>query len=264
MENNHQKQRMIQSLQRAIDIIDVFDSANTELSLHEISQKVGLNKTTVFGLLKTLLANSYINQNQAGGKYRLGIKFLEKGSLVSEGLDLRMICRPYLYALTGKYREASHLCLYQQGEVYIIDKVEAPDAYLIMSSKIGRMVPFHATASGKMVLAYLNKNKANSILAAIELERFTDKTITEVDLLKKALALIREQGYSLEEEEIEKSAYSIAAPIFNHLGRITGSISLSGPTIRIKDNQEEIIQELLHISKIISGELGFKEKAAGN
>lgn len=92
--------RMIQSVQRALDIINCFDSLHVQLSLTEISQKLNLNISTVHGLINTLIAYSYIDKNPSNGKYRLGLEFLLKANLVSQSLDLKEIGHPYLTDLT--------------------------------------------------------------------------------------------------------------------------------------------------------------------
>lgn len=250
--------RMIQSVQRALEIIECFDTRNKELQLSEISEKLGLNISTVHGILQTLVAYSYIEKSPDNGKYRLGLKLLEKGVMVSEGLNLRDIGRPHLNSLTDKYQETSHLCLMQQNALYCIDKVESPYAYLIMSSKIGRTLPLHATASGKAILAFLPEEDLNRFINQMQLIKLTKNTISDLVELREALDRIRSDGYSIEEEETELGSYSIAAPIRNHRGRVIASISLSGPSVRIKENQESIIKDLIERADSISMELGYK------
>ncbi len=250
--------RLIQSVQRAIQIVECFDSHNKELQLSEISGKVGLNISTVHGILQTLLAYSYIDKAAESGKYKLGLKFLEKGVLVAEGLDLRDIGHPHLRTITEKYQETSHLCLLQQDDLYCIDKVESPHAYLIMSSKIGRTLPLHATASGKVILAYLPEEELQHVIGKMELTKLTRNTVASVEQLRQALKTIRQQGYSVEAEETELGSYCIATPVRNHKGRVIGSISLSGPVVRIKENEQGIITDLKERAEAISRELGYK------
>lgn len=252
--------RLIQSVQRALNIIECFDSRDKQLSLSEISERVDLNISTTHGLLQTLLANSYINKAPETGKYKLGLKFLEKGILVSEGLDLREAGRPYLKRITDKYQETSHLCIYQDGEIYCIDKMESPQAYLIMSSKVGRKLPIHATASGKVILANLSEKELLIANAHNDLIKLTNNTLTEIQEIKGVLGTIIDQGYAIENEETEMGAYSIAAPIRNYKGQVFGSISISGPIVRIKDHQEEIITDLKIMAASISRELGYKNE----
>lgn len=255
---NNNNQRLIQSVQRAIQIIDCFDSMDKQLSLSEISERVGLNISTVHGILQTLLFYSYIDKAPESGRYKLGLKFLEKGILVSESLDLREVGHPYLKIITEKYQETSHLCLYQHGGVYCIHKMEPPQGYLIMSSKVGRKLPIHATASGKVIISHLSESELNKVLSP-GLTKMTENTITQLDRLHQCLAQIRQQGFSVEDEEAELGAYSIAAPIRNHQGRVFGTISLSGPVVRIKANKDLIVSDLLELAGNISLEFGYHQ-----
>lgn len=254
---NQNGRTFIQSVQRALDIIDCFDSLDKQLTLTEISEKVGLNISTVHGILQTLAFNSYIDKAPDSGKYKLGLKLLEKGILVAEGLDLRDIGHPYLKTLTDKYQETSHLCLFQEG-VYCIDKVEPPNGYLVMSSKVGRPLSLHATASGKIFLSSLNSQELARLQPSLTMEPMTEKTFSQWPRLCEELQTIRERGYAVENEEAEIGAYSIAVAIKNHRGKMVGTISLCGPVTRVKTRKEEIITDIVAAGQAISQQLGYK------
>ena len=253
----NQNPKLIQSVQRAIDILECFDYQKKELSLSEISEALNLNASTVHGILLTLQVNSYIEKIPEKSKYKLGTKLLEKGTMVLEGLDIREIVRPYLEVLTRKFKETSHLCIYQLGSLYVIDKSESPLSAFYMTSKIGLKIPLHASASGKLILAYLKEKDLDDVLKKIELVRYTENTLSDLNTLKQNLGTVRKQGYALENEEVELGLYTIAAPIFNHRGEIMGTISVLGPTVRIRENEDNIITDLILYSKKISKEIGY-------
>src|SRR5690554_2472506 len=117
--------KVIQSVQRAIDILECFSYEKKELSLSEISQALKLNPSTVHGILLTLQVNGYIEKVPEKTKYKLGIKLVERGTTVLDGLDLRDIVRPYLERLTNCFKETSNLCVYQNNSLYVIDKQES-------------------------------------------------------------------------------------------------------------------------------------------
>ncbi|ATW25786.1 IclR family transcriptional regulator [Candidatus Formimonas warabiya] len=251
-----QNPKLIQSVQRAIDIMECFDYNKKELSLSEISEILNLNASTVHGILLTLQVNGYIEKIPEKSKYKLGTKLLEKGTLVLEDLDIREIVRPYLKLLTNKYKETSNFCLYQFGNLYIIEKIESPLSFFAMTSKIGLKIPLHASASGKLILANLNQKDLNEVLKKIKLIRYTENTLSDINTIKEVLEKVRIQGYALENEEVELGLYTIAAPIFNHKGEILGTISVLGPTVRIRENEDMIIADLILYSKKISKEFG--------
>jgi IclR family KDG regulon transcriptional repressor len=259
---SEKKPRLIQSVQRALDIINCFDSLHTQLSLTEISEKLNLNISTVYGLIHTLSAYSYIDKNQDNGKYKLGLEFLLKANLVSQSLDLKEIGHTYLTDLTKKYHGTSHLYVYQHEQIFCVDKVESPNNYFIISSRAGHKLPMHASASGKVFLAHMSEAELQNFLNHNKLTSLTDKTITDKKKLLSNLQQIREQGYGIEDEEIETGAYSMAAPIKDAAHRIVGTISIVGSLARIKEQEDDIRTDLLAAAASISAQFGYQLQSA--
>ncbi|AWB45585.1 IclR family transcriptional regulator [Paenibacillus sp. CAA11] len=255
---SEKKPRLIQSVQRALDIINCFDSLHVQLSLTEISEKLNLNISTVYGLIHTLCAYSYMDKNPENGKYRLGLEFLIKANLVSQSLDLKEIGHAHLTELTKKYHETSHLYVYQHEQIFCVDKVESPNNYFIVSSRAGHKLPMHASASGKVFLAHMSEAELQQFLSSYRLTSLTDKTLTNEENLLRNLRQIREQGYGIEDEEIETGAYSIAAPVKDAGNRIVGTISVVGSLARIKEQEEHILTDLLSAAASISNQFGYQ------
>lgn len=260
MDLNEKNPRLIQSVKRALDIINCFDSLNVQLSLSEISEKLHLNISTVYGIINTLCAYSYIDKNPNNGKYKLGLEFLLKANLVSESLDLKEIGYPYLTELTKKYHETTHLYVYQNKQIFCVGKVESPSNYFIISSRAGSKLPMHASASGKVFLANMSSEELEEFLDKYKFTKLTDNTITNKKQLMKCLQEIRNQGYSIENEEIEEGAYSIAAPIKNSTGQVVGTISIVGSLTRMKEHEENIRTDLLKAACSISSQFGYHQK----
>ncbi|ALS28599.1 IclR family transcriptional regulator [Paenibacillus cisolokensis] len=254
--------RLIQSVQRALDIINCFDSLHVQLSLTEISEKLNLNISTVYGLINTLSAYSYIDKNPDNGKYKLGLEFLLKANLVSQSLDLKEIGHAYLTDLTKKYHETSHLYVYQHEQIFCVDKVESPNNYFIISSRAGHKLPMHASASGKVFLAYMSEAELQNFLNNNKLAALTDKTITDKKKLLANLQQIRERGYGIEDEEIEPGAYSLAAPVKDASHRIVGTISVVGSLARIREQEDNILADLLAAAEAISHQFGYRFQSA--
>lgn len=250
--------RLIQSVKRALDIINCFDSLHDQLTLTEISEKLNLNISTVHGIISTLSAYSYIDKNPNNGKYRLGLEFLLKANLVSQSLDLKEIGHPYLTELTKKHGETSHLYVYQHEQIYCVDKVESPNNYFIVSSRAASKLPLHASASGKLFLAAMPEADLKHFLQNSELIQLTDKTIADVGQLIENVQQIREQGYGVENEEIEPGAFSIAAPIRDASGQTAGTISMVGSLNRIREKEAMIRDDLLAAAASISAQLGYQ------
>ncbi len=257
---NEKNPRLIQSVKRAIDIINCFDSLNVQLSLSEISKKLDLNISTVYGIMNTLCTYSYIDKNPNNGKYKLGLEFLLKANLVSDSLDLKEIGYPYLTELTKKYHETSHLYVYQNHQIFCVGKIESPSNYSIISSRAGSKLPMHASASGKIFLANLADSELEQFLKRYKFTKLTDKTIMNKKQLIKNLQEIRMQGFSIENEEIEQGAYSIAAPVKDVTNQVVGTISIVGSTTRIKQREENICTDLLKAANSISSQFGYQSQ----
>ncbi|TDT51031.1 IclR family transcriptional regulator [Fonticella tunisiensis] len=259
MENRAKtKSNLIQSVDRALQILECFSRENRELGVTEISKYLGLHKSTTFGLLSTLESRGYVEQNLDNGKYRLGLKLFELGNLVHEGLDLRKQAYPFLKELVDKYQETVHLVVNDRGEAVYIDKVEGPGA-IRMYSQVGKRPPMYCTGVGKAILAYMPDKEVDRILFEKGLRPFTPNTITDVDKLKAHLAEIREQGYSFDNEEIEIGLRCVAAPIKNHKGEVIAAISVAGPSTRMTWEKMNILAISVKEAAVnISRRMGYK------
>ena len=221
------EERVIQSLQRSYDIINLFSRLKTELSLKEISQSLNLNKSTAHGLIQTMVLNGYMAQNEKNEKYKLGKNFISKSLLIPETSIIQSVSDKYLKEISEKFALTSHL-LIAEGDTMYTAKINFPsDVYYVISCIIGRTVPLHATASGKLLLASMSEQHLLNYIDKHPLIRYTDKTITDYNSLKENLADIRRNGYSYENEEIDAGVISIACPLYNHFKEFFGTISIS-------------------------------------
>lgn len=254
------KGNMIQSVERALSILECFSKRDNELGVTEIANALDLHKSTTFGLLATLESKGYVQQNLETGKYKLGFKLMQLGKMVEEDIDIRAKARPILKRLVNLYQETAHLALLINDEVVYIDKVEGEGA-IRMYSQVGTRVKLYCTGVGKSVLAFLPEEKTNKIMKAIEFESFTEKTIKDIESLKKELARIRLNGYSTDDEEIEIGLKCVAAPIKNYNNEVVGAISVAGSTVRMCDEKyDEIVKAVKDAALDISVGLGFISK----
>lgn len=236
-------ERLIQSIERAADILELFLTTNPELSVKEISEHLSLSKSTVHGIIKTLEHRGYLEQNPDDLRYKLGIKIFTLGNFVGKHLDIGEIAKPFIHDLVDELNETVHLVLLQRDEIIYIEKVEGSNALTIYSHK-GKRAPAHCTGVGKSILAFLPEKDVDRILSSSNLEPFTKHTMTNIDAIKDHLCSIREKGYAVDDEEIELGLKCIAAPIFNHEGNVIASISCAAPKIRLDET---------HLPKVISG-----------
>lgn len=250
--------KQIQSLARAIQIIEFIANNHNSASLTQISQNLGLSKSTTHGLIATLEDYNYVYQDQSTGLYQLGLKIFELGQVVYSSLDLRSVAYPILVELSQKYEETVHLALLSGGEVVYIEKVDSSRSVRIIS-QIGGRNPTYCTGVGKVLLAGLPVDEVEKLMQATDMKKFTPNTIDNIDKLKKCLTEISQKGYAIDLEEIELGLRCVAAPIKNHQGTTIAGISLSGPTNRITDEiLEQLSRDVVDAAYRISAKLGYK------
>jgi len=251
-------EKFIQSVDRAIDIMELFSLTDTELSVKEISDRLQLSKSTVHGLIKTLENRGYLEQKPTDQKYKLGLRLFELGNLVGGGMELRNLAYPVIHDLVATLQETVHLVVLDKDEVVYVEKVEGPGS-LRMYSMLGKRAPLYCTGVGKALFAHLDEETVDRILNEVELKAFTSFTMTDPEAIKKELAKIREQGYAIDDEEIEIGLKCVAAPIFNHEGKVIASISSAGPKHRFSDEKmETFISEVKLAALAVSKRFGYR------
>ncbi|MGG3470992.1 IclR family transcriptional regulator [Neobacillus pocheonensis] len=254
-------ERLIQSIERAADILELFLAFDQELSVKDISDKLGLSKSTVHGIMKTLEYRGYLQQNKDDLKYRLGLKLFELGNRVSHQFDLGKIARPTIKELVDELKETVHLVVFEQGEVIYIEKLDGPRALRIYSH-VGKRAPIYCTGVGKAILAFQEEEEMERLLLNSDLEPYTEYTITDKKKMKTHLHIIREQGYSIDDEEIELGLKCVAAPIFDHHGQVIGAISCAAPKVRMDEVRlAEVIKQIKQAAASISQRMGYKIKS---
>lgn len=247
--------KMIQSVQRAIDIISCFHSSPIELSLSEISEMLSLNKSTIHGIISTLYANDYITQSP-NGKYKLGPVFLTPSMDENETKRLILAERatPVMQELADRYSGSVALS-YRYGSELVARKRITPETALYkITVRDSVLCPDHALASGKLLLSFMEEEELLGYLAQNPLTRLTPNTLCTLDALKKDLDRIRERGYSVEDEELGLGIYSVSFPIFDESEKLFATLSITGPTGVIKGD-EALVRDLGgavdHLSKLV-------------
>lgn len=250
---------LIHSVDRAIDILELISESDGGLGVTEISERLQLPKSTAFRLLSTLSYKGLVKKDESLKKYKLGIKLFQLGSEVFNELELRDEVRPFLEELVKEINETGHFVVEEQGEVIYIDKVESTHA-IRQYSRIGRRVPLHCTGVGKAFLAFKSEEEIERLIEERGLQRFTANTITDYEALEKELNKIRENGFAIDNEEIQEHLMCVAAPIFNYLGEVVGAISIAGPKVRMgdEDNIKKIAARVKETAQMISARLGYR------
>jgi IclR family KDG regulon transcriptional repressor len=249
----------VQSVARAAEIINCFRTSE-ELGISEIAAEMGLNKSTVFGLVNTLVRYGYLEQVESNKKYRLGISLFELGNLVLSRIDIRLETKKVCAPLAQKYPATVHIATHSAGEVIYLDKIERGDS-LISSSNVGRRAPMHCTGVGKAMLAFLPASYLEQYIFSAPLEKRTPNTITSPKKLLAELETVRKTGIAMDREEIETGLTCIAAPILQRDSLPELAVSISFPYGRIAEvDQEEVKHNLLQCTRQMSALLGYRRQ----
>lgn len=248
---------IIQSLDRALRMLDLFDGHTTELKITQISERTGLHKSTAHSLLKTLQMHGYIDQDMESGKYRLGLKLFERGNYVIHSLDIRRLAKRYLLELSEKTGQTTHLVILDGNEGVYVDKVESPMA-TILYSKIGKRIPLHCSSVGKALIAFREQEEVQKILHGYSYSKQTEFTITDDADFLLELEKVRQQGYAIDNQENEPGVRCIAVPIRNHENQVIAAISLSTLIARIDETQlKEFVVLLKQTGSELSEQMGY-------
>jgi DNA-binding IclR family transcriptional regulator len=238
----------IRAVERALELLAAFSITEPELSLTELSCRLGLNASTVFRLLATLQARGYVEQSPDNGRYRLGPACLGPSSVYLAQSDMRRRLIPLLAALRDECRETVHLATLdrKQMEVVYLEKLEGLLPIGLMGSRVGGRSPAYCTGLGKAMLAYEPPEAAQAFYEARGLQAHTPQTLTDWEMLSRELAEIRRGGYALDNTEHEPDVRCVAAPVWDHRRAVSGAISVAGPAERI----EKLIAEGWLIEKV--------------
>lgn len=247
----------VQSLERALKIIDLLAHSNKPMGVTEIGKLIGVHKSTAYRLVSTLRQFGYVDQDEETEKYFLGLKPLELSSIINERLDIKKIIHPYLEELADKTSETVHLAVREGDEIVYIDKVESRHT-IRMYSRIGARAPLYCTALGKCLLAFGPEELVKRWTSKEALSQRTQNTIKSGRELAEELESVKAQGYALDREEFEPGIRCVGVPILNKDGKAIAAISVSIPSFRLTEERlQELIPILIKTRDIISEKLKY-------
>lgn len=251
-----QAQSGVQSIERALDIIEAVAAEESGLNLTEISKRTQLHKSTAYRIIETLTGRGYLAKTQEGN-YRIGLKLIEAVSYYINSLELQTEARPYVAKLSAHFGLTSHLGVLDGEYVVYVEKMDVFSS-VRMYSQIGLRMHAYCSSLGKCLLAGCSKQELSDAMKDCSFIRFTPNTIANMDELKAELAKVRKQGWAMDDEEYEIGNRCIAAPIYDYCGDIVAAISVSGSTHLIPNERIEEIAEVVKETALeISHGLGY-------
>jgi IclR family acetate operon transcriptional repressor len=245
----------IQSVDRALFLLESIADAGGETTLTDLSNRTGLNISTCHHLLATLIKRNFVAKVPGKRLYALGGRILYIGHACLQ-VDLPRRAQPYLEAINKATGETVHLATLQNENMVVLAVRDARHAVRVDTGKLGKHEAPHATAGGKAMLAWLPEDEMRRILGK-SLRRFTDNTIVEFADMIEALRIVRRTGYALDKEEYLPGVVCVGAAIRDHAGAVVGAISASTPAMRATEEHLARMREaVVSATRALSVEFG--------
>jgi len=245
----------VKSADRTLDIFELLAAEPTGLTVSEISQRLGLARSSTHGLVRTLHARGYLMQN-GGRRFHLGARLIQLGLNVVDRLELRAAARGPLEHLVAATHDTALLVVPDRGDLLYVDKVLSDARDVRTDPRVSSRRPLQCSSLGKALLAALDDRAVDEIIESVGLERATEYSITGRDALMQDLAQTRARGYSVDEQEALLGVWCVGAPVRDHTGRSIAAISLS--TIKEFFDAERTGPQVTAAAVEISRAMGWK------
>jgi IclR family acetate operon transcriptional repressor len=239
-------------VERALRVLDAFPELGTDVGTNELSRVTGINPSTVSRILATLAAAGYVEHLPASGRYRLGPQVLRLSTHALGGVDLRSAARRHLDDLVDETGETATLSVPGDRDAVTIDFVLSR-ASVASVARVGRPSVAHATATGKVMLAFSAEE-----LPIAPLARYTDRTVTDPARLAEEVATVRRIGHAHASGEREPDLNAVAVPVFGAPGELIAILGVQGPEARFRVRAQDAAVPLLRSHALaLSAALGY-------
>lgn len=246
----------VQSVTRAMTLLNALSYFSQGLTLSELAKKVGLANSTAHRLLTTLQNERFVRFDQERSCWLIGVQAFRVGSTFVRSRDVVTIARPFMRLLMQNERETVSLAVEDRGEIVYLSQVETQQMMRAICGPGGR-ASMHCSGIGKALLASFSQEQLEKTMSNLSFERQTSRTITNTNELSRELKKIRDQGYAVDDEEVAVGLRCVAAVIYDENGFPLAGLSLSGPTARIpRERVPELGKTVQALANDITQELG--------
>lgn len=257
-QNQRPKEYRVQSVERALRILEMLAAAGAAgESVTGIGRGLGVSKSTAYALLQTLMSRGFVTDDgtDGGRRYRLGMGLARLGDRAVSEMTIHDAAMPVLRALTDATGYTSRLAILDEGYAVVIGRVDSPGV-VRFSAHLGRRELAHSSGVGKALLSSLAPDEVRAIVAATGLPRRTSHTITDIETLLEDLAIVRQRGYSLDDEEDADGVFCVGTPVYDFRGACAGAISITGlklgmPAWRLRELGQLVREHGERISRLL-------------
>ncbi len=244
------------TVDKALDILEIFLEKDGSLSLTEISKTTGLNAATIYRLLMTFASRGYLSQTHKKGSYCLGLKMLDFNYAIRKNLKYVDFAYLSLSKLSAEYNVSTFLAVYDDDSMLVIEEI-GTTGNLRINSPVGKRLPLYCTACGKVLLAAMSDEERKAYYRRGKLHNYTYGSITDIPHLEKELAEIRKEGVAYHREEYRQGVWTAAAPVYSGNGLVIAAAAIMTPISYMNDNSERLYTTAIkgctgEISQIIS------------
>lgn len=245
----------------AMAVLELFTTTRRELGVVDVAALMNRPKSTVSGWMSALERAGFLDRSGVSLRYRLGIRLATLGELARRSTSLQRAATPYLEVLARRTRETASANVLVGSEVVNAAVVESPRPVLVAGG-IGAPMPVHATAAGKVLVAWWEEAEVRQLLPR-RLVQFTERTILDVETFLEELALVREQGYSVAAGEMAVDLFALSAPVRDSTGRVVAALSVAAPLSRVADQDTSpLAEQVMEAAEKVSSALGFRDAVA--
>jgi IclR family KDG regulon transcriptional repressor len=246
---------MSKTVNKAIDILETFLQNDGKLGLMEIAELTGLNRATIYRLMSTLTKRGYLSWDRKKGTYSLGLKMLDFSYAVRRNLKFIDFAYLSLNKLAKEQHLSTFLTVVDADSALVIEEIGITDD-LRINSPVGKRLPLHCTACGKILLTSLSEEERKAYYRRNTLQSYNKNTITDISQLEKELALVKIEGIAFNSEEYRMGLWVAASPIYNDSGKIIAAAAIMTPISYLDNNIEKFTKALKsctgEISQIVS------------
>ena len=227
------KEAFVRALDKALGILEHLSRVPVEIDLATLAKQTGLPKSTLLRLLNTLRSHNFVSQNHYSRRYQLGWALIYLGKAAAQYYNLPAIVHPFLEQVAIETGETASLVVLDKDHAIYIDQVTSDNLIKGIPS-VGSKLALHCTSAGKVLLGGFSRKDFQRFLKTSGLEKKTDKTITKSRALSNEIKKVKRQGYAVDDEETEIGGRCVGAPVFDKEGKMVATISVIGPSTRIK------------------------------
>jgi len=253
-----ESERHVEAVAKTLSILECFTDSEPELSLKQLTEKTGLNKSRILRLCGTLASQGFLIR-MPWSNYQLGPKLMMLGKIYERTNTLVSVARPILRELASLTGESASLFVTEATKRVCLARAEGT-SLIRYAIREGDLLELYVGAGGKALLAYASEEFRRQVLNSSVLERFTPSTIVERDRLEEEFEVIRRQGYAVSKGERTSEAAAMAAPVFDDEGKVCAVLTVTGPVQRFSTERcLEMLKSLKASARKLSLLLGNGE-----